>query len=69
MEAETHLVLASSSMMTRFLESCSWMRMTFSTPLMMKYPPGSYWMWLYERKCKDNETEDQMMTITLISTI
>ena len=42
MDADTHLVLASSSIMTRFLDSCSCMSMTFSTPLMMKYPPGSY---------------------------
>mmetsp|Transcript_1880 Transcript_1880/g.2966 ORF Transcript_1880/g.2966 Transcript_1880/m.2966 type:complete len:214 (-) Transcript_1880:430-1071(-) len=34
--------LLSTSMITRFLLSCSCMRITFSTPLTMKYPPGSY---------------------------
>ncbi|RNA22405.1 hypothetical protein BpHYR1_015325 [Brachionus plicatilis] len=25
----------------RFLDNCSWMRITFSVPRVMKYPPGS----------------------------
>ena len=35
------LPFLSASTIIRFLDSCSWMRMTFSTPLTMKYPPGS----------------------------
>ena len=35
------LTLESKSTIIRFLESCSWIRMTFSTPLTTKYPPGS----------------------------
>mmetsp|Transcript_34666 Transcript_34666/g.70803 ORF Transcript_34666/g.70803 Transcript_34666/m.70803 type:complete len:221 (+) Transcript_34666:447-1109(+) len=31
----------STSMITRFFDSCSCIRITFSTPLQMKYPPGS----------------------------
>mmetsp|Transcript_26162 Transcript_26162/g.85947 ORF Transcript_26162/g.85947 Transcript_26162/m.85947 type:complete len:272 (-) Transcript_26162:253-1068(-) len=33
--------LESRSMMMRFLDSCSWMSTTFSTPFTTKYPPGS----------------------------
>lgn len=34
--AHSRLPFASSSRMTRFFESCSWMRMTFSCPFTMK---------------------------------
>ena len=36
--AHSRLPFASSSRMTRFFESCSWMRMTFSCPFTMKVP-------------------------------
>ena len=42
MDAETQPVLGSSSIITLFFDNCSCINITFSTPLIMKYPPGSY---------------------------